>query len=440
MRKLNRLPLMAAFFVLFSMMAVPQLSFADYNSQNASRVLHIPNVGVWDASWWSYSQDTPTYAWSDGFWSWTGGTLYVQYEACGMTTGYYPMTAQSGSANEQGFGYLNTANQNIAPWTMSMPSFCPGVTYSGGLYYDHLVIDFSRNGSSPDIRVQIEFSDTGNQQSPEYTWLGATVLTNTFDSGTTAAVGPFSSNLRRAVVLEAFYALRQSHDGGCDQTIMVNGNNDCVSSWNFLNDQTNLGPQALSALNSAYGYPNCFASDWAVSSDACYASGYTAPSFYSDVADYGYSTAGGNHGSVGRGAQCVFFANNILYRSQSDMVTAFSFDSMASGGNNDPNLQDVVEGDVIFLYGDSTQYFTTNHVAIVVQVYRLGSEVTALDVIDSNYVSDISETPNREVIARHSFCAVGNGDCSFTGVQMIQGHYKIWTGTSYYTTSYDPNQ
>lgn len=106
--------------------------------------------------------------------------------------------------------------------------------------------------------------------------------------------------------------------------------------------------------------------------------------------------------------------------------------------NTDTNLQDAVEGDVLQLYGDSSPGFTTNHVAIVVQIYRTGSTITALDTIDANYVSDITNTGNREVIARHAFCTVSSG-CPFSNVQMIQGHYRIYKGTSYYGTAYNPN-
>lgn len=242
---------------------------------------------------------------------------------------------------------------------------------------------------------------------------------------------PAFFNARQAVVLEAFYALRPSHDGGCDQTISYQGYSDCVSSWNFLNDQAYPGPLTMSTLVPLFGVD---ASDWAVSTDAYYASGDTnaSPSFYSDLADYGYSTAGGSNGSVGRGGQCMFFVNDTLYRSASDQTT-LNYSTMSASA--DSNLQDVQMGDVLFLYGDSSSGFTTNHVAIVVQIYQTSGVITAIDVIDSNYVPDITATSNREVIARHSFCT-GNGTCPFSGVQVIQDHYQIWTGTQYYSTTY----
>ncbi len=244
----------------------------------------------------------------------------------------------------------------------------------------------------------------------------------------------FSSNARRAVVLEAFYALRPAHDGGCNA--YINGN--CISTWNFINDSTYPGPSAYSALESYYV---CNSSNWAVSGNSCpNLMGYSVPSFYSNLASYGLSTAGGSYGNVGRGGQCMFFANLLLYRSEvgtNYFPSGNTYANMVS--NSQSNLQTAVEGDVIVLYNDPNPGFTTPHVAIVVQIYRSGSTITALDTIDSNYISDDPGTPgNREVIARHAFCT-GAGTCPFSGVQTIQGHYVIWKGTSYYNTTYNPN-
>jgi hypothetical protein len=65
-----------------------------------------------------------------------------------------------------------------------------------------------------------------------------------------------SNNDRRAVVLEAFYALRQSADGGCDRTL--NGN--CISTWNYLNND-------YGAYLVLKGWYSCNSSDWAVPGD-----------------------------------------------------------------------------------------------------------------------------------------------------------------------------
>src|SRR5258708_5054628 len=95
----------------------------------------------------------------------------------------------------------------------------------------------------------------------------------------------FSSNDRRAVVLEAFYALRPSHDGGCDKTIISNGQW-CVSNWNYL--ASDIG--TYSTLKAWYG---CNASNWALPTDPCYFWGaITNVSFFDAVGVYGYGTFG----------------------------------------------------------------------------------------------------------------------------------------------------
>ena len=242
----------------------------------------------------------------------------------------------------------------------------------------------------------------------------------------------FSSNTRRAVVLEAFYALRTAHDGGCNA--YVNGN--CISTWNFLNDP-NQWPS--NAYGTVKGWYSCNASVWAIPAiDGCSnGSGLASPpSFYSNVASFGLSTAGGYYGNVGRGAECTFFANLVLYRAG---AIGYSFPSLSQmAGNVDSNLQDAVEGDIVQAYGDGTY---PNHVAIVVQIYRNGSQIVALDLIDSNYISDTTQPPAypREMIARHAFCTVNSGQgCPFSAGN-IQGHFHIWKGTPYYYTSYNPN-
>ena len=101
------------------------------------------------------------------------------------------------------------------------------------------------------------------------------------------------------------------------------------------------------------------------------------------------------------------------------------------------NLQAAVEGDIIQVFNDLTPGYG-NHIAVVVQIYRTGSTITAIDTIDANYLTDMGGVSNREVIGRHAFCTVTSGR-PFTNVQQAQGHYRIWTGTSYYNQSYNPN-
>jgi hypothetical protein len=92
--------------------------------------------------------------------------------------------------------------------------------------------------------------------------------------------------------------------------------------------------------------------------------------------------------------------------------------------NTEPDLQKVVEGDVLQRFNDPAG--ATNHVSVVVQVYRSGSTVTGIDVIDSNWLSE-SGAANHEIIGRH-----------LLSVSSIQGHFRIWKGTAYYTEPYIP--
>lgn len=227
-----------------------------------------------------------------------------------------------------------------------------------------------------------------------------------------ASEARLSDNNRRAVVLEAFYALRPSHDGGCDKTI--NGN--CVSNWNYLNND----PSAYGVVKGWYG---CYSSVWTTSGDGSGCANNNYPiSFYNNPASYGYGTFGGSYGNIGRGGQCKYFANLILYRSGSDQGTFPTYSNMWA--NTETDMTKAKEGDVILTYNNGI----TNHVAIVVEIKKDGNgQVTGLDVIDANFVSDISGTMNREVIGRHLF-----------SISYLNQYYRIYKGTSYYGEPYIP--
>jgi hypothetical protein len=265
-----------------------------------------------------------------------------------------------------------------------------------------------------------------------------------------------SPNARRAVVLEAFYSLRPAADGGCDFTIQ----GDCVSSWNFLHDP-NQPTNSFQNMKTQYdanegnGAYSCLASVWMLPTevaawsnppnpqmDAICTRSFGPPSFY-DLPDfYGLSTAGGQYQPVGRGGQCFFFANLILYRSGADTSFFPLVKDMWTNTITDANLQDAIEGDVILDHDDTDQAFEPDHVAIVVQIYRNDNTITALDVIDSNYLTDVTSprTGEREVIGRHAFCVVSVAEgCQFDNVQVISSHYRIYKGTAYYKTPYNPN-
>lgn len=227
----------------------------------------------------------------------------------------------------------------------------------------------------------------------------------------------WSSNNRRAVVLEAFYALRPSHDGGCDKTITTQGGTWCVSNWNYLNNDWG----AYNTVRNFSVYQPCHSSVWAFTWESCYA-GNAGASFYNDISTYGYGTFGGSNGSVGRGGQCKYFANLILYRSASDQQVFPNYPTMWA--NSETNLQTTKEGDIILVY-NTNGYI--NHTAIVVEIKRSGTTVTGLDTVDANWVSDNGQS-GREVIGRH-----------LLSISYLQQHsYRIWKNISYYNEPYIP--
>ena len=225
----------------------------------------------------------------------------------------------------------------------------------------------------------------------------------------------FSSNKRRAVVLEAFYALRPSHDGSCDRTIPSptgEGSGRCISTWNYLASDA----YAYSVVKGWYQH-DCDSSEWSMPGDGSNCRNSYPFSFYNNVYGYGYSN--GPYGFVGRGGQCKFFANLVLYRSGAHQGRIPTYDELPSQGES--NLTLVRPGDVLF-----RPHF---HIAIVVEVKRNSSgAVTGLDVIDSNWISD-NGLQSREVIGRHLY-----------PIQEVQDKYMLWKGAFYFNTDYDPNQ
>lgn len=206
-----------------------------------------------------------------------------------------------------------------------------------------------------------------------------------------------SNNNRRAVVLECFYALRPSYDGSCDKTI--NGN--CVSNWNYINTDPN-------AYITVLGWYGCLSSNWTKSGDGsdCYNNNYPVSFWTSYAYYYGY------YNSYGRGGQCKYFANLILYRSESYQIALPSYSVMAQ--NAESNLSKAIQGDILF----ST---SVPHTAIVVEL-----KPTGLDVVDTNYVTDGGS--NQEIIGRHLL----------TWSQLSANNYKIYKGISYYYEPYIP--
>lgn len=217
---------------------------------------------------------------------------------------------------------------------------------------------------------------------------------------------------RQKVVHQALYALDPLASGTSSQTI--NGN--YVGDWNWLDsDYTSY----YTVMNWYNYYQNgswtCYPSDFAASGDVCpNLTGHPVDSFYSNPSGYGYSPIIPEV-PYGRGGQCTYFANLVVYRSGVDTKPFPSLANMWAQGN--ANMQDVQPGDVIIRYNTSR----VNHVAVVVAVYASGGSVTSVDVVDSDYFPDTeSGVQYPEIITRHNFTMTN-----------LQGWFRIWPVPGY---------
>ncbi len=193
---------------------------------------------------------------------------------------------------------------------------------------------------------------------------------------------------RQKVVAKAYYALDTAANGTSSQTLSGN----YVGDWDLLDSD-------YTSYNTVKGWYGCNSSDWAVSGDGSGCAD-TEPyvSFYSNPSGYGYSTIGVPYADFGRGGQCTYFVNLVVYRSG---VDTSSFPTLATMHAAGTSISAVQVGDVIQRYNVTG---LTNHVAIVVAVYTSGGSVTSVDVVDSDWVSE-SGAANHEIIARHNFTA-----------------------------------
>lgn len=118
-------------------------------------------------------------------------------------------------------------------------------------------------------------------------------------------------------------------------------------------------------------------------------------------------------GGVGRGGQCKYFANVLLYRagvSNVDPMPTYSILNQQSRSSKYAK-----PGDVLFKYN--------YHVAIVTRVLQgdpNSGTVTGVQVVDSNWVTG----DDNEVIGVHNYY----------GSDLAQ--YKVWTGAPYYWYNY----
>lgn len=201
-----------------------------------------------------------------------------------------------------------------------------------------------------------------------------------------------AGNPRYAVVLEAFYALSQSHNGSSNKRYQTGSYVWTASDWNYL----------ASDLN-AY---NRLINDWY--------HGYASviPLFYSNVWAYGL------YNGYGRGGQCMYFSNLLVFRSGTDSRYFPGYSSLPKN----KSARCAQRGDVIFRWSGGPN----GHVAVVVAILAGNSSnctVSAVDVVDSNQ-------PNNEYILRH----IINTSGTYFGEDLDK--FYVHTGVSYYNTPY----
>ncbi len=212
-----------------------------------------------------------------------------------------------------------------------------------------------------------------------------------------------ASTNRRAVVLEAYYALNPAYYGFSSK--LINGS--FVSDWGYLATD-------LNAYNKEKGY---------------YGRAYSSvfDIFFANIGAYSFM------GNYGRGAQCKYFVDTLLYRSEA----ASRFDnsdrptSMANGTHALPTYSTMSTqtryighakpGDVIFI-----PYVHTALVVAVLAGDPSSGTVTEVDVIDSNVIGG----KDNEIIGRHRIKVTWTGGASDLNA------YKIYTGVSYYGENY----
>ena len=199
---------------------------------------------------------------------------------------------------------------------------------------------------------------------------------------------------RQAIVLEAYYAVTGSQHY-CPY--VGSGDSDRrIGRYNYL--LSDVGAYWHTRENRwASRYP-----DWAVSSNS--------DNRLRRLLLAGNLPAYGLAGGVGRGGQCKYFANLVLYRAE------------VAGADPMPRYAD--------LQGRSSRYarpgdvlFKQNppHTALVVRVLRGNPDsgtVTGVQVVDSNWVGNSGR--NSEIIGIHNYY----------GSQL--SYYRVWSGAPYY--------
>jgi len=226
-----------------------------------------------------------------------------------------------------------------------------------------------------------------------------------------------AGNSRYAVVLEAYYALNPGHYGFSSK--LYNGWT--VSDWNYIITDTNAYEKVR---NSIYPKPNAsYPTLWPVADRNLFYDNWATPlpANYANLNRYGF------YGGYGRGGQCKFFADLILFRSgaaarrddNTHVLPTYSDMSRSATSYKKARV-----GDIIFIPSNG-------HTAIVVAILARDSSgnVTEVDVIDSNFIG----TDGNEMIARHR---IGVNYAESVGSTSKLQNYYVYTGVSYYNDAF----
>jgi len=204
----------------------------------------------------------------------------------------------------------------------------------------------------------------------------------------TTASARLADNDRDAIVYEAMYALRESNTNG-----QFAGN--VNSNWSYIASDKDAYEIIKNRLKS-------YSSVWTDKRSK-------ENSFYSHIDNYSC------YDGIGRGGQCLYFANLLAYRSKADTN---GFNSYINMEKNIKNVSFARPGDVIFTRNE-WKNSKIDHTAVVVMIKEGDSDagtVTSLHVVDSNW------------------CA--GGTCEIIKCHILKGttlaKYKIYTGVPYY--------
>lgn len=216
-----------------------------------------------------------------------------------------------------------------------------------------------------------------------------------------------SSDPRKAIQLECFYALNQGYGGSSTKTL----NGSYVGDWAYLLSD----PNAYSKMKNHYGSN---ASVW-----------YGWPSFYSNMDYYSFMAEkyGGGYFSTkyGRVMQCRAGANFILFRSGTytdnngflESYTAYINDYNGPRLKTKPSTQTLV-ADVL-----QTKWANGGHTAIAVHIVTWDAQgrVVCIEVVDSNYVGGA----DNEIVGRHILRSIPAGQKGDGGVGDLDSYIAL---------------